>query len=141
MKFLLTLSSFVVLVVMALAQPFGGFGGFGDGYSGFSGDFGGPSAFGSEPFSAPLTRDNRQNRGNQGPVVFPMSPSDAPVESSGVVIGASGFGFVPPGPQMLPFKKYARFKGPKKFFRYMGKIFSYHPIYYKKEQRDKLVVR
>lgn len=31
-----------------------------------------------------------------GPVVFPPSPANAPVESSGVVVGASGFGFVPP---------------------------------------------
>jgi hypothetical protein len=92
MKFLLALSSFVVLIVLALAQPFGGF-------DSFSGDFGGPSAFGSAFPGASLTRDNRQNRGNQGPVVFPMSPADAPVESSGVVIGASGFGFVPPGSQ------------------------------------------
>jgi hypothetical protein len=34
---------------------------------------------------------------NIGPVVFPMPPADGPMESSGVVIGASGFGFVPPG--------------------------------------------
>ncbi|KAG5670906.1 hypothetical protein PVAND_001135 [Polypedilum vanderplanki] len=32
----------------------------------------------------------------EGPVVFPMPPTDGPMESSGVVIGASGFGFVPP---------------------------------------------
>lgn len=31
-----------------------------------------------------------------GPVVFPPSPPDAIEESSGVVVGASGFGFVPP---------------------------------------------
>ena len=30
-----------------------------------------------------------------GPVVFPMPPNDGPMETSGVVIGASGFGFVP----------------------------------------------
>lgn len=34
-----------------------------------------------------------------GPVVFPQSPPDAPEESSGVVVGASGFGFVPPNQQ------------------------------------------
>lgn len=34
-----------------------------------------------------------------GPVVFPQSPPDAPEESSGVVVGASGFGFVPPSQQ------------------------------------------
>uniref|UniRef100_A0A1B0GAF9 Uncharacterized protein n=2 Tax=Glossina TaxID=44049 RepID=A0A1B0GAF9_GLOMM len=38
-------------------------------------------------------RDPRQNR---GPVVFPPSPPDAIEESSGVIVGASGFGFVPP---------------------------------------------
>ncbi|XP_058983953.1 uncharacterized protein LOC101894226 isoform X1 [Musca domestica] len=38
-------------------------------------------------------RDPRQNR---GPVVFPPSPPDAIDESSGVIVGASGYGFVPP---------------------------------------------
>jgi len=33
---------------------------------------------------------------HSGPVVFPMPPNDGPMETSGVVIGASGFGFVPP---------------------------------------------
>lgn len=31
-----------------------------------------------------------------GPVVFPPPPTDGPMESSGVVVGASGYGFVPP---------------------------------------------
>ena len=31
-----------------------------------------------------------------GPVVFPPSPPDAIDESSGVIVGASGYGFVPP---------------------------------------------
>lgn len=35
-----------------------------------------------------------------GPVVFPPSPPDAIEESSGVVIGGSGFGFVPPQGQL-----------------------------------------
>ncbi|KAH8392680.1 hypothetical protein KR200_010732 [Drosophila serrata] len=43
--------------------------------------------------SATQVRDPRQNR---GPVVFPPSPPDAVDESSGVVVGASGYGFVPP---------------------------------------------
>ncbi|XP_037950407.1 uncharacterized protein LOC119681320 [Teleopsis dalmanni] len=38
-------------------------------------------------------RDPRQNR---GPVVFPPSPPNPLDESSGVVVGASGYGFVPP---------------------------------------------
>lgn len=37
-------------------------------------------------------RDPRQN---QGPVVFPPAPPDNG-ETSGVVVGASGYGFVPP---------------------------------------------
>lgn len=34
-----------------------------------------------------------------GPVVFPDPPTDGPMETSGVIVGASGFGFVPPGAQ------------------------------------------
>lgn len=34
-----------------------------------------------------------------GPVVFPDPPQDGPMESSGVIVGASGFGFVPPSGQ------------------------------------------
>ncbi|XP_055903717.1 uncharacterized protein LOC129939623 [Eupeodes corollae] len=44
-------------------------------------------------FSGNGIRDARQDR---GPVVFPPPPRDGPMESSGVVVGASGFGFVPP---------------------------------------------
>ncbi|KAF2891872.1 hypothetical protein ILUMI_14308 [Ignelater luminosus] len=40
-------------------------------------------------------RDPRQNT---GPVVFPPAPPDNG-ETSGVVPGASGYGFVPPGAQ------------------------------------------
>ncbi|KAH8332517.1 hypothetical protein KR074_004724 [Drosophila pseudoananassae] len=47
----------------------------------------------AQPLSATQVRDPRQNR---GPVVFPPSPPDAVDESSGVVVGASGYGFVPP---------------------------------------------
>ncbi|KAG5870583.1 hypothetical protein JTB14_002291 [Gonioctena quinquepunctata] len=59
-----------------------GFGGFGH-FSGFGGGL-----------DAPLqaTRDPRQN---PGPVVFPPAPPDSG-ETSGVVVGASGYGFVPP---------------------------------------------
>ncbi|KAK9744194.1 hypothetical protein QE152_g7989 [Popillia japonica] len=38
------------------------------------------------------TRDPRQNR---GPVLFPQAPPDNG-ETSGVIVGASGYGFVPP---------------------------------------------
>lgn len=42
--------------------------------------------------SLQATRDPRQNT---GPVVFPPAPPDSG-ETSGVVVGASGYGFVPP---------------------------------------------
>lgn len=34
-----------------------------------------------------------------GPVQFPSGPTDGPVETSGVIVGASGYGFVPPNSQ------------------------------------------
>lgn len=40
-----------------------------------------------------------------GPVVFPDPPTDGPMETSGVIVGASGFGFVPPGAQRPQSKK------------------------------------
>jgi len=42
-------------------------------------------------------RDQRQNR---GPVLFPVTQPGS--ETSGVVVGASGFGFVPPGGNKRP---------------------------------------
>ncbi|XP_044741629.1 uncharacterized protein LOC123302650 [Chrysoperla carnea] len=42
-----------------------------------------------------IQRDPRQNR---GPVVFPPAPPSSD-ETSGVIVGASGYGFVPPGAQ------------------------------------------
>ncbi|CAH1131151.1 unnamed protein product [Ceutorhynchus assimilis] len=52
------------------------------------------SSFGGFGLDSPLTsaRDPRQN---PGPVVFPPAPPDNG-ETSGVVAGASGYGFVPP---------------------------------------------
>lgn len=41
-----------------------------------------------------LKRTNLFN--SSGPVQFPSPPTDGPVESSGVIVGASGYGFVPP---------------------------------------------
>ncbi|XP_058791118.1 uncharacterized protein LOC131664215 isoform X2 [Phymastichus coffea] len=38
----------------------------------------------------------RDPRSNTGPVVFPPSPTSDPNETSGVIVGASGYGFVPP---------------------------------------------
>lgn len=71
-------------VVVARAQFQGGFGDFDlSGYPGFGGGL-------DSPLTA--TRDPRQN---PGPVVFPPAPPDNG-ETSGVVVGASGYGFVPP---------------------------------------------
>lgn len=56
--------------------------------------FGSPYAF-SGGLDAPL-QSQRDPRQNTGPVVFPPAPPDNG-ETSGVVVGASGFGFVPPG--------------------------------------------
>lgn len=55
--------------------------------------FDSPFAFGGG-LDVPLQaqRDSRQDR---GPVVFPQAPPDNG-ETSGVVVGASGYGFVPP---------------------------------------------
>lgn len=60
--------------------------------------FGTPFAF-SGGLDVPLQaqRDSRQDR---GPVLFPQAPPDNG-ESSGVVVGASGYGFVPPNNQGL----------------------------------------
>ncbi|XP_012156624.1 uncharacterized protein LOC101453863 isoform X2 [Ceratitis capitata] len=41
----------------------------------------------------------RDGRNNRGPVLFPPSPPNPLDESSGVIVGASGYGFVPPQQQ------------------------------------------
>lgn len=38
----------------------------------------------------------RDPRSNTGPVLFPPGPPGNPADTSGVVVGASGYGFVPP---------------------------------------------
>jgi hypothetical protein len=48
------------------------------------------------PQQVPSSSSFRDPRQDRGPVVFPPSPPDAIDESSGVVVGASGYGFVPP---------------------------------------------
>ncbi|XP_017792935.1 PREDICTED: uncharacterized protein LOC108574803 isoform X1 [Habropoda laboriosa] len=47
------------------------------------------------PYLRPSTvmRDPRSNR---GPVLFPPGPPPNSADSSGVIVGASGYGFVPP---------------------------------------------
>ncbi|CAO1429714.1 unnamed protein product [Diamesa hyperborea] len=88
MKFIFSLSALFALIALATAQ-----------FGVYNGDFGGPSGFSAGFPSAALTAGARDPRQNRGPVVFPQSPPDAPEESSGVVVGASGFGFVPPNQQ------------------------------------------
>ncbi|KAI5639868.1 hypothetical protein NE865_07597 [Phthorimaea operculella] len=63
--------------------------GFSDGYYGTS--FHQMPAF--NMLSSAAARDPR------GPVVFPPSPPGDPSQTSGVVVGASGYGFVPPSSQ------------------------------------------
>ncbi|CAO1431646.1 unnamed protein product [Diamesa serratosioi] len=82
--------SFNVCVICVCVSQFGI-------YNTLNGDFGGFQSAGFP--SAALTNGARDPRQNRGPVVFPQSPPDAPEESSGVVVGASGFGFVPPNQQ------------------------------------------
>ncbi|CAH0714541.1 unnamed protein product, partial [Brenthis ino] len=65
--------------------------GFSDGY--LATNFGPPSF---NVLSAASARDPRANR---GPVVFPPSPPGSPDQTSGVIVGASGYGFQPPGSQ------------------------------------------
>ncbi|XP_054266688.1 uncharacterized protein LOC128988926 [Macrosteles quadrilineatus] len=49
------------------------------------------------PHSTGLVGGARDSRGNRGPVVFP--PSAPGTETSGVRVGASGYGFVPAPPR------------------------------------------
>ncbi|XP_045469061.1 uncharacterized protein LOC123676847 isoform X2 [Harmonia axyridis] len=67
------------------------------------GQFSNFGQFGGFALDSALTsvRDPRQN---PGPVVFPPSPPDNG-ETSGVVVGASGFGFVPPSAQSPSLKQ------------------------------------
>uniref|UniRef100_A0A146KMK4 Uncharacterized protein n=2 Tax=Lygus hesperus TaxID=30085 RepID=A0A146KMK4_LYGHE len=69
-RFITVAAFLVVAVAAACAQDF----------------FGAPQQFASGP------RDPRQNR---GPVTFPVTSPGS--ETSGVRVGASGYGFVPPG--------------------------------------------
>ncbi|XP_018392574.1 PREDICTED: uncharacterized protein LOC108771712 isoform X2 [Cyphomyrmex costatus] len=51
------------------------------------------AGFGPYSIRDPITRDPRSNR---GPVLFPPGPPPNNADTSGVVVGASGYGFVPP---------------------------------------------
>nr|CAD7438341.1 unnamed protein product [Timema bartmani] len=46
---------------------------------------------------------NVPNTQNRGPVLFPMSPGGD--ETSGVIVGSSGYGFVPPGSNRIGIRK------------------------------------
>lgn len=91
MKFFIVILA--VILAVANAQHFGRLGGFHDSFGGLN-------------LNAPLVQ-TRDARANTGPVVFPPAPADSGM-TSGVVVGASGYGFVPPNnpgakAQALPF--------------------------------------
>ncbi|RVE49148.1 hypothetical protein evm_006155 [Chilo suppressalis] len=67
------------------------------GYNGFDGFF--DAGFSSQDYSGISSAAARDPRANTGPVVFPPSPPGDPSQTSGVVVGASGYGFVPGGSQ------------------------------------------
>ncbi|XP_067619322.1 uncharacterized protein [Eurosta solidaginis] len=72
--------------------------------------FGFPSGFSFNPLGAagPLSPNSvRDARNDRGPVLFPPSPPNPLDESSGVIVGASGYGFVPPQQQSPPAAYYS----------------------------------
>ncbi|XP_055616655.1 uncharacterized protein LOC129762445 isoform X2 [Toxorhynchites rutilus septentrionalis] len=107
MKVIAVCFTLIVAIVLATAQHFGShlppFG-----LNSLTGDFGGPTAFSGQDFSASLTAASRDPRQNRGPVVFPPPPTGGPMESSGVVVGASGYGFVPPNSPQNPYSSVLR---------------------------------
>ncbi|XP_015037395.2 uncharacterized protein [Drosophila pseudoobscura] len=88
MKFLVTIAALCLCLAYVTGQQY------------FLGKFPSRARFGFDPLSlaqpSSATQQVRDPRQNRGPVVFPPSPPDAVDESSGVVVGASGYGFVPP---------------------------------------------
>ena len=48
----------------------------------------------------------RDPRSNRGPVLFPPGPPPNSADTSGVVVGASGYGFVPPNSAFYRFFYY-----------------------------------
>lgn len=72
--------AFMVLLVLVAAASLAAAQSFGDFFPGFS---------------APAQASPGGGRANTGPILFPNTPPGS--ETSGVVVGASGFGFVPPG--------------------------------------------
>ncbi|XP_030767635.1 uncharacterized protein LOC115891329 isoform X2 [Sitophilus oryzae] len=82
MPIIMKLTIYLLCLAWAVSLTYAQFGSFGF------------NSFGSFGLDSPLVavRDPRQN---PGPVVFPPAPPDNG-ETSGVVVGASGYGFVPP---------------------------------------------
>lgn len=76
-----TIAFFFAILALVKSQGYGGFGAY-------------------SPFSAGLDApiSQRDPRANTGPVLFPAPPADNG-QTSGVVVGASGYGFVPPNQQ------------------------------------------
>lgn len=77
---------FFAILALVSAQNFGRF---------FSGQYSLGAGFSDNLQAA------RDPRANTGPVLFPQAPPDNG-ETSGVVVGASGYGFVPPNTQSMP---------------------------------------
>ncbi|XP_054006876.1 uncharacterized protein LOC128891429 isoform X1 [Hylaeus anthracinus] len=50
------------------------------------------------PYLRSSSAGMRDPRSNRGPVLFPPGPPPNSADTSGVVPGASGYGFVPPNP-------------------------------------------
>ncbi|KAG7190321.1 hypothetical protein KM043_006436 [Ampulex compressa] len=48
----------------------------------------------------------RDARSNRGPVLFPPGPPPNSADTSGVIVGASGYGFVPPGAGLFTYYYY-----------------------------------
>ncbi|XP_025074242.1 uncharacterized protein LOC105427910 isoform X2 [Pogonomyrmex barbatus] len=48
------------------------------------------------PYGSLRTSVLRDARSNRGPVLFPPGPPPNAADTSGVIVGASGYGFVPP---------------------------------------------
>ncbi|XP_015174909.1 PREDICTED: uncharacterized protein LOC107065577 [Polistes dominula] len=48
----------------------------------------------------------RDPRSNRGPILFPPGPEPNRADSSGVIVGASGYGFVPPNSGFLRYYYY-----------------------------------
>ncbi|XP_014237212.1 uncharacterized protein LOC106659283 [Trichogramma pretiosum] len=62
-----------------------------------------PFFYGFAPYIRPVSQltasrfvNMRDPRANTGPILFPPGPPSDPRDTSGVIVGGSGYGFVPP---------------------------------------------